>query len=676
MRVPRILLYGTALTSGGVWVVGCGDAATDPIEQARPTTVAVATASVRLTSRDATVQLAAVVQDQYGQVLADAPVAWSSADASVAAVNATGLVTAMGDGTAEIAASAGSASGTVTVTVNVSAATDRDALVALYEATDGPNWGNNTNWLTDAPLDDWHGVNADTSGKVVELKLGDNALSGSIPTELGNLTKLTNLELDDNDLSGAIPPELGNLTKLTNLELNDNGLAGAIPAELGGLADLEGLYLNSNSLTGPIPTELGGLANLKRLYLDRNGLTGPIPTELGGLANLERLYLNRNEFTGPIPSQLGGLANLSRLYLGSNDLTGRIPAELGSLAKLTRLRLGSNDLSGPIPTELGDLGALEELNLGTNSLSGPIVPELGELASLKSLYADRNSLSGPIPSELGGIATLERLYIYGNSLSGPIPAELGDLANLERLHLGSNELTGPVPTELGGLPNLERLYLDNNDLTGPLPSSFLKLDRLDQFRIAENESLCVPGILAFATWIEGIEERDAAPVSCNADDLFELTLLFEVAGGSDWKNSDGWLNGFALDGWHGVSADSLGRVLALDLADNGLSGWLPSTLGALSKMQALRIDGNPGLRGRLPNSLSDLTLRTLHYRGTALCIPADIGFSAWLKRIASHEGTGVECPPLSDIEAVQAVYEAAKRCMMKRAVDQGVWNVD
>ena len=699
MRVPRILFYGTALTSVGVWVVGCGDAATDPIEPSRPTAVTVAAASVRLVSLDATVQLAAVVHDQYGQVLADARVAWSSADASVASVDAAGLVTAMGDGTAEIAAAVGSASGTVTVTVNVSAATDRDALVALYEATDGPNWGNNTNWLTDAPLDDWHGVNADTSGKVVELKLGDNALSGPIPTALsnlgnltrlslpdnslsgpipatlGNLTKLTNLDLNDNDLSGAIPPELGKLTKLTNLELDDNGLTGTIPIELGSLVDLEGLYLNSNSLTGPIPTELGSLAKLKRLYLDRNDLTGPIPSELGGLANLERLYLNSNDLSGSIPAELGGLAKLVRLYLGSNDLTGPIPAELGGLAKLTRLRLGSNELSGAIPPELGDLGALEELNLGTNSLSGPIVPELGELASLKSLYADRNSLSGPIPSELGGIATLERLYIYGNSLSGPIPTELGDLANLERLHLGSNELVGPVPTELGGLAKLERLYLDNNDLTGPLPSSFLKLDRLHRFRIAENESLCVPGIVAFATWIEGIEEPDAAPVSCNAADVFELVLLFEVAGGSDWKNSDGWLNGFAVDGWHGVSADSLGRVLALDLADNGLSGWLPSTLGAVSKMTALQIDENPDLTGRLPNSLSDLTLRTLHYDGTALCIPADISFQAWLKRIASHEGTGVECPPLSDTETVQAVYEAAKRCMMTRAMNQGLWNV-
>lgn len=62
-----------------------------------------------------------------------------------------------GKGTAErrltIPATAGSVSGTAAVTVaqEVNAA-DRAALVALHEATDGPNWVNNDNWLTDATL--------------------------------------------------------------------------------------------------------------------------------------------------------------------------------------------------------------------------------------------------------------------------------------------------------------------------------------------------------------------------------------------------------------------------------------------------------------------------------------------------------------------------------------------
>ena len=70
---------------------------------------------------------------------------------------------------------------------------DRAARVALYQATDGPNWTNSDNWLTDAPLGDWYGVQTSGtsgSGRVVSLVLDDNALAGPIPPELGNLTRL------------------------------------------------------------------------------------------------------------------------------------------------------------------------------------------------------------------------------------------------------------------------------------------------------------------------------------------------------------------------------------------------------------------------------------------------------------------------------------------------------
>ena len=49
--------------------------------------------------------------------------------------------------------------------------TDREALVALYNAADGPNWSNNTNWLSDEPSGEWHGVRTDRSGRVLSLSL-------------------------------------------------------------------------------------------------------------------------------------------------------------------------------------------------------------------------------------------------------------------------------------------------------------------------------------------------------------------------------------------------------------------------------------------------------------------------------------------------------------------------
>ena len=323
---------------------------------------------------------------------------------------------------------------------------DRAALVALYEATDGENWRANTNWLTDAPLGEWHGVTTYTDGRVAWLYLGANELSGPIPPELGRLTFLVELELSANPLQGAIPPELGDLNWLTDLSLVSSQLNGPIPSELGNLASLTQLHLSHNELDGPIPPELGNLSSLRSLFLDSNQLSGPIPAELGNLISLDRLRLDGNALSGPIPPELGNLTSLTELYLSHNELDGPIPPELGDLSSLRFLWLNENQLSGPIPSELGALTSLELLWLEGNELSGPIPPQLGNLASLVSLALSRNRLTGAIPPELGNLTALLALFLNDNDLSGPIPAELGVLSGLTQLQLaGNEELSGCVP---------------------------------------------------------------------------------------------------------------------------------------------------------------------------------------------------------------------------------------
>ena len=98
--------------------------------------------------------------------------------------------------------------------------TDREALVALYNATDGENWNQSDNWLSDAPLGEWKGVLTDDR-RVVVLYLGDNGLTGEIPPELGSLSNLTALYLDTNALTGRYPRR--SLSNLTDLSLHGNG---------------------------------------------------------------------------------------------------------------------------------------------------------------------------------------------------------------------------------------------------------------------------------------------------------------------------------------------------------------------------------------------------------------------------------------------------------------------
>ena len=177
-----------------------------------------------------------------------------------------------------------------------SADRDREALEALYNATAGVSWTDNTNWLSDEPMGEWHGVSTSTDGRVTALLLSENSLTGTIPPELGGLDSLARLDVYSNSLTGQIPTELGNLTSL------------------------EALNLSGNDLSGPIPSELGKLTKLKELHLANNGLSGEIPPDLANLTNLRDIYLSGNDLTGCIPQGLDDMRVVGYNDLGSLDL--------------------------------------------------------------------------------------------------------------------------------------------------------------------------------------------------------------------------------------------------------------------------------------------------------------------------------------------------------------------
>ncbi|MBC6476608.1 MAG: cadherin-like domain-containing protein [Hormoscilla sp. GM7CHS1pb] len=172
---------------------------------------------------------------------------------------------------------------------------DYAALQDLSDSIDGENW--KKKWDTSSPtppkasvVNTWPGVTVE-SGRVTEIALDDNDLSGPLPDSLGNLSNLKFLDMSYNDLTGTIPDSLGNLSNLKTLDLDRNDLSGSIPDSLGNLINLKELELSRNSLSGSIPDSLGNLINLKELDLSVNSLSGTIPDSLGSLSNLRTLSL-------------------------------------------------------------------------------------------------------------------------------------------------------------------------------------------------------------------------------------------------------------------------------------------------------------------------------------------------------------------------------------------------
>ena len=513
--------------------------------------------------------------------------------------------------------------------------TEQAALVALYNAADGANWGTpwntNVNLTADLGLSntDWNGVETDSSCRVVKLKLDSNSLSGEIPTELGSLVSLTELSLNDNQLSGEIPTEFGNLTALENLDIGASELSGEMPAELGNLTSLTGLYLHNNQLSGEIPAELGELTSLTRLYLHENQLQGGIPTELGSLASLQRLYLNFNELSGEIPTELGNLTSLTQLYLNSNELSGEIPTELGNLTSLTQLYLSTNELSGEIPTELGNLTSLTQLYLSTNELSGEIPTELVALTSLQWLYLSDNELSGEIPTELGSLPNLRSLNLSSNPLGGTIPTELEDLTELKTLSLSSNQLSGEIPTELASLTSLSQLYLHGNQLSGEIPTELGDLTNL------------------FFLVLGGNPLGGTIPT-----ELGELTNLSRL-----------YLSTNELSGEIPTELEALTSLQHLYLSTNELSGEIPTELEALTSLQHLYLSTNE-LSGEIPTELEALTsLQHLYLDSNELSgeIPMDLASPTNLEHLYLHNNilTGSIPTDLESIPASRILHEVS-----------------
>ena len=295
---------------------------------------------------------------------------------------------------------------------------DRAVLVALYNATDGPNWTGNTHWLSNEPLSEWRGVGVNDDGRVTALWLFGNRLTGEIPVELSQLSQLQLLYLSSNRLTGEIPVELSQLSQLQDLSLDNNQLTGEIPVELSQLSQLQLLYLYSNRLTGEIPAELGNLAQLNGLYLHGNELNGPIPSWLVNLTELRELSLWSNRLTGTIPPEVAPAqdrAALVVLYLQTDG---------PNWTDNTNWARSREPLSEWHGVSTDEQGRVEELRLSANGLNGTIGAELGVLTRLTGLYLNDNELTGTIPPELENLTQLQVFDIRNTGLCVTADSEL------------------------------------------------------------------------------------------------------------------------------------------------------------------------------------------------------------------------------------------------------------
>ncbi|KAI3868633.1 hypothetical protein MKX03_013143 [Papaver bracteatum] len=491
----------------------------------------------------------------------------------------------------------------------------------------------------------WHGINCNNQGSVaglnitgfglqgtlqnldfssfsnfVRLDLIGNALFGTIPSQISNLSKLTHLVLYMNQLSGIIPPDIGRLSSLTYVDLSRNNLSGSIPTSVTNLTSLDTLYLSHNQLSGVIPHDIGRLRSLTIFHLAKNNITGSIPTSLCNLTSLILVSIAENNLSGIIPQEIGRLS-LDFLSLYENQLSGIIPQDIGRLPSLTRLVLAKNNIIGSIPTSLSNLTSLDTLDVYDNQLSGIIPQDIGRLRSLTSLVLSRNNITGSIPISVCNLTNLLLLRFDENNLSGTIPREIGRIGSLTSFQVAINNLNGPVPASVGNLRDLTFLSLAQNEFTGSLPVGvFNNLTQMIILFLGENKFSCeLPYNICQSGTLEQFtagENHFTGPIPRSLKNCTSLTRL----GLNNNELLDNLteafhvyphLNSFVVDDnmLYGELSKDWGNspnLTILSLSRNNITGSIPSEMSKLKNLREFYLDSNKVV-GEIPNELFKLS---------------------------------------------------------------------
>ena len=485
-----------------------------------------------------TLDMAAHFDDPDGDSLAFTS---TSSDSSVVLVSVSGgsaKVSAAGLGTAAvtvIATDPGGLSVSQAFEVTVRPG-DRDFLEALYRSMNGDAWVNRSNWLTDKPLHEWHGVRTDprwgSGHRVISLVLRGNNLNGPIPPEIGGLDSLEHLDLAHNPLNSPIPPELGGLDDLFSLVLRYNELSGPIPAELSKFRGLRDMFLNQNAgITGRLPLELGYTGGLEYFMVNDTDLSGPVPPTFANL-ELTRFYFDRDGVCIPaaLREWVDSIPQKEDLYqLCTDNIVIDPPSlylevhSLGDTARLTAAVISAEGDTVPDAeiawasadtaiAAVDSTGLVTTVDYGTTEITATsdsladtarveIVYKLSNRQVLDSLYRatggenwtdTTNWLSDEPLSEWYGVETSDSGEVVGlslgdNNLTGSVPDVLAELDSLVTLDLGGNVLGGRIPGELRELQQLRDLLLNDNELEGLLPRSLGEMAGLRYLDIGDNK---------------------------------------------------------------------------------------------------------------------------------------------------------------------------------------------
>ncbi|XP_073033606.1 receptor-like protein 7 [Primulina eburnea] len=444
------------------------------------------------------------------------------------------------------------------------------------------------------------------------LRLDRNNLSSTVPDTLTKFSNLSTLSLSSCSLRGSFPEMTFRLSTLQNLDLSNNVLLeGTIP-QFPQIGSFRTIILSYTNFSGTLPDSIGNLRMLSMLVLSNCNFIGPIPSTITNLTELVNVDFSFNSFTGSIPPfQMS--KKLEYIDLSYNKLMGSISSRhFEGLTNLTFINLGFNSLNGSIPSALFSLPSLQKLQLSNNQFSDQVQEfSTTKSSNLDTLDLSSNMLKGPIPMSFFNLEMLNVLSLSFNSFSGTIQLEMiRTIPNLARLELGYNNLTVEVRTtnsslsrlnlascKLKNFPDLRNqtkltfLDLSNNLISGEIPNWIWEIGngRLMHLNLSYNN-------------LVGLQMPYNMPSTLYMLDLHSNQLHGEIP---TPPKSVIYVD-YSSNSFRQPIPDDIGNFTRfasfLSLANNSITGLVPTSLCSASNLQVLDLSGNL-LSGSIPPCL-------------------------------------------------------------------------
>lgn len=395
-----------------------------------------------------------------------------------------------------------------------SSSTEMAALVALYQATDGPHWNctyayasmQSALWdvtNTSSNYCGWYGVYCYDS-QVTRIDLGYcglsgtlpagelcasllsleslylsfNTLQGSLPVALAQCSALEDLELDGNNITGTIPPEFSQLLSMADFDVSFNHIVGTVPATFGAWTQLESFAISNNNISGSLSPLFESWTALRYLYTYNNNMTGTLSPNFGVWRSLRTFKVHSNRFSGSLPSEYASWVFIDVFSVSGNQLIGTLPPQYASWGtSIQYFYVYNNSLSGSLPGDYSKWSSIVEVNANINSFTGTLPAMYSLWSSVTLLYIASTQISGTIPDSWGDMQSLFSLQLYLNSLSGTLPNSFAKLGNLVAINVAFNNLSGTLPVAAWAQRQKVQSIIvqDNPYLHGYIPSSWNSL---------------------------------------------------------------------------------------------------------------------------------------------------------------------------------------------------------